>query len=78
MRAAVLILPAAEKRLCALFGVGTLDAFGSFGRAEVAAMGALVDYLDLTQRGKLPLLRPPVREGRRRRDADRRRDPAEP
>ena len=25
-------------------------------------MGALVDYLDLTQRGKLPLLRPPVRE----------------
>jgi DNA mismatch repair protein MutS len=25
-------------------------------------MGALVDYLDLTQRGRLPLLRPPVRE----------------
>ena len=25
-------------------------------------MGALVSYLDLTQRGKLPLLRPPVRE----------------
>jgi DNA mismatch repair protein MutS len=25
-------------------------------------MGALVDYLDLTQKGKLPLLRPPVRE----------------
>ncbi|MCE6961032.1 DNA mismatch repair protein MutS [Cereibacter sphaeroides] len=52
----------AEKRLCALFAVGTLDSFGSFGRAETAAMGALVDYLDLTQRGKLPLLRPPVRE----------------
>ncbi|MDO8884645.1 DNA mismatch repair protein MutS [Pseudotabrizicola sp.] len=52
----------AEKRLCALFGVGSLDAFGSFDRAEVSAMGALVDYLDLTQRGKLPLLRPPVRE----------------
>ena len=52
----------AEKRLCALFGVGTLDAFGSFGRAEVAAMGALVDYLDLTQRGKLPLLQVPQRE----------------
>ena len=52
----------AEKRLCALFAVGSLDAFGSFGRAEVSAMGALVDYLDLTQRGKLPLLRPPVRE----------------
>ncbi|MDZ4391574.1 DNA mismatch repair protein MutS [Cypionkella sp.] len=52
----------AERRLCALWNVGSLDAFGSFGRAEIAAMGALVDYLDLTQRGKLPLLRPPVRE----------------
>jgi DNA mismatch repair protein MutS len=51
-----------EKRLCALWGVGSLDAFASFSRAEVAAMGALVDYLDLTQRGKLPLLRPPLRE----------------
>lgn len=25
-------------------------------------MGGLVDYLDLTQRGRLPLLRPPVKE----------------
>jgi len=52
----------AEKRLCDLFGVASLDAFGGFGRAEIAAMGALVVYLDLTQRGKLPLLRAPVRE----------------
>ena len=52
----------AERRLCALWNVGSLDAFGNFGRAEVAAMGALVDYLDLTQRGKLPLLRTPLRE----------------
>jgi len=52
----------AERRLCDLFGVGTLDAFGGFGRAEMSAMGAIVDYLDLTQRGRLPLLRPPVRE----------------
>ena len=52
----------AEKRLCALWQVGTLEAFGAFERAEVAAMGALVDYLDLTQRGKLPLLRAPQRE----------------
>ncbi|WP_145105232.1 DNA mismatch repair protein MutS [Cereibacter sediminicola] len=52
----------AEKRLCTLFGVGTLESFGNFTRAELSAMGALVDYLDLTQRGKLPLLRPPVRE----------------
>lgn len=52
----------AEKRLCDLFGVSSLDAFGTFDRAEISAMGALVDYLDLTQRGKLPLLRPPLRE----------------
>ena len=52
----------AEKRLCALYGVGSLQAFGNFGRAELSAMGALVDYLELTQRGKLPLLRAPVQE----------------
>lgn len=52
----------AEKRLCDLFGVSSLDAFGSFSRGEIAAMGALIDYLDMTQRGKLPLLRRPVRE----------------
>ena len=51
-----------EKRLCALFGVGTLDAFGQFSRPEIAAMGAIVEYLEITQKGKLPLLRPPVRE----------------
>jgi DNA mismatch repair protein MutS len=52
----------AERRLCDLFSVGSLDAFGAFDRAGLSAMGALVDYLDLTQRGKLPLLRPPVKE----------------
>ncbi len=52
----------AEARLTALFSVGTMEAYGTFTRAEMAAMGALVDYLELTQKGKLPLLRPPVRE----------------
>ncbi len=51
-----------EKRLCALFGIGALDAFGQFSRAEVAAMGAIVEYLEITQKGRLPLLRAPVRE----------------
>ena len=49
----------AEARLCGLFGVASLEAFGRFGRVEVSAMGALVDYLDITQKGKLPLLQPP-------------------
>lgn len=52
----------AGRKLCDLFSVASLEGFGHFGRAEISAMGALVDYLDLTQRGNLPLLRPPIRE----------------
>jgi len=52
----------ADRRLCAAFGVASLDAFGAFERAEVAAMGALASYLDLTQKGRRPHLRRPVRE----------------
>ena len=57
---------AAEKRLCELFGVATLEAFGNFGRAEISAMGAVIDYLEITQKGKLPLLQPPVRDAQDR------------
>lgn len=52
-----------EKRLCALYRVASLDAFGSFTRAEVAALAGLAEYLDITQKGNMPLLRPPVQEG---------------
>ncbi|MEK7820147.1 MAG: DNA mismatch repair protein MutS [Pseudomonadota bacterium] len=52
-----------KKRLEALYKVAALDAFGAFGRAEIAAMGALVDYVLLTQKGKLPRLARPVRQG---------------
>ncbi len=54
---------AGDKRLCALYKTGSLDAFGEFSRAEVAAMAAVAEYLEITQRGNLPLLRPPVLEG---------------
>ncbi len=54
-----------EKRLCDLYKVGSLDAFGSFSRAEIAALSAVAEYLDITQKGNLPLLRPPVQEGQR-------------
>ena len=56
----------AEKRLCRLFSVGTLEAFGQFTRPEIAAMRAVVEYLEITQKGKLPLLAPPVRESESR------------
>ena len=51
----------AERRLCDAFGLRTLDGFGSFERAELAAAGALLDYLELTQKGVLPRLSPPRR-----------------
>jgi len=51
-----------EKRLCDLFHVNALDAFGAFDRAQIAAMSAIAEYLDITQKGNLPLLRPPVIE----------------
>jgi DNA mismatch repair protein MutS len=51
-----------QKRLCGLFSVDTLDAFGSFDLAQIAAMSAIAEYLEITQKGNLPLLRPPVLE----------------
>ena len=48
-----------EARLKELFGVATLDGFGQFSRAALAAAGGLVRYLDHTARGSLPFLRPP-------------------
>ncbi len=53
---------AANGRLCTMFRVAALDAFGAFERAELSALGALVDYLEITQKGQLPLLKPPARE----------------
>jgi DNA mismatch repair protein MutS len=50
-----------EQRLKKLFGVASLDGFGRFGRAELAAAGALVDYVELTQKGNLPRIAPPRR-----------------
>jgi DNA mismatch repair protein MutS len=40
---------AARRRLEQFYGVKALDGFGQFGRAEIAAAGALVDYVALTQ-----------------------------
>ena len=51
----------AERRIQSLFQVKSLESFGSFNRPDLAAMGAIIDYLEITQKGKLPLLRPPAR-----------------
>ncbi len=52
----------AHTRLTQQFGVASLDAYGQFSRPELSALGALIEYLDLTQKGRLPLLRPPQQE----------------
>ncbi len=52
----------AEGALKRLFGVATLDGFGRFSRAELAAMGGLIAYLDHAGKGTLPFLAPPVRK----------------
>ncbi|MCR9214210.1 MAG: DNA mismatch repair protein MutS [Proteobacteria bacterium] len=48
-----------ERRLKSLFDVATLDVYGAFERSELGACGALVDYVELTQKGKFPLIKPP-------------------
>ncbi|MGR3435638.1 MAG: DNA mismatch repair protein MutS [Shimia sp.] len=45
-----------------IYGTHDMSGFGVTARAEVAALGALLGYLELTQKGKLPLLRTPVQE----------------
>jgi len=47
------------EQLKAVHGVATLDAFGNFTRAMLAAAGGLIAYLEHVGRGKLPLLLPP-------------------
>ena len=50
---------AGEQLLKRTYRVASLDAFGAFGRAEWAACGALLDYVSLTQKGRVPRLLPP-------------------
>src|SRR5579864_9380666 len=52
---------AARRRLENFYGVRALDGFGSFSRAEIAAAGALIDYLALTQQSGAPHLATPAR-----------------
>ena len=52
---------ASEARLKRLYGVQTLDGFGSLSGAEVAALGLIAAHLDITQAGRLPVLRAPRR-----------------
>ena len=52
---------AARRRLQEIYEVKALDAFGDYERAEMSAAGAVVGYVELTQKGKLPSLQRPRR-----------------
>jgi DNA mismatch repair protein MutS len=54
---------AGERTLKARLGVADLAAFGRFSRPELAAAAALLKYVELTQIGRQPILRPPRRTG---------------
>ncbi len=53
-----------ERALKARFGVATLEGFGSPGRAELAAAGGLLAYLDATQKQAVAFLAAPRRIAR--------------
>ncbi|WP_219895475.1 DNA mismatch repair protein MutS [Aquisediminimonas profunda] len=52
---------AGEARLKRLFGVATLDGFGGLTRAQIAASGGLIAYLEHAGKGTLPFLCAPVK-----------------
>ncbi len=54
---------AARRCLAAAFGSASLDAFGSFSDAEAAAGALALDYIKLTQAGRMPRLSHPVPVG---------------
>lgn len=52
----------AEDRISRYYGVKTLDGFGSFSRAELAAASAAISYVEKTQLAERPALGIPERE----------------
>ncbi len=49
-----------ENKLKTFFEVNSLEGFGNFSRAEISACGSLIEYIDITQKGNLPRLAPPL------------------
>jgi len=52
----------AEGRIARFFEVGSLDGFGSFSRAELAAAAAVIAYVEKTQISERPPLGKPARD----------------
>ncbi len=67
--AALTLLPAsrfdssaATHALKTYFDVEALEVFGTFSRLDLSALGALLDYINLTQVGHMPHMQPPQLE----------------
>lgn len=54
---------AGERALKSFYRITELAGYGAFTRSEISAAGALVGYLELTQKGKRPALASLTREG---------------
>lgn len=53
----------AKKRILDIYNVGDIAGFGDFSRAEIAALGALLDYAELTQKTDLKHFARPQKSG---------------
>lgn len=57
----IFALNRAEKRLKEGFQLASLEAFGQMEAEEISACGALMDYIEITQKGHIPRLEYPKR-----------------
>lgn len=53
----------AKRRIMDIYNVGDLKAFGDFSKAEIAALGTLLDYVELTQKTDLRHFSRPQKAG---------------
>ncbi len=51
----------AQKRLQEVYEVHSLEVFGAFTKPEVIASGLLLDYVESTQKGKIPRIEKPIK-----------------
>lgn len=50
-----------KKRILNFYNVNTLEAFGTFGRAEIMAAGVVLDYIQTTQKQQMPRINRPIK-----------------
>ena len=51
----------AQKRLQDVYEVHSLEVFGAFSKPEIIAAGLLIDYVETTQKGRVPRIEKPIK-----------------